>query len=272
MRRLAAFCCVIASVAAIGAQARPRRPAPAPPAKALEEKMAAPHVCPVQQQALVDALRRSVKASGGPSNGGLDNNEWAVAVDRGGVVCAVAYSGGSWTDQWLGSRDIAGAKAITALSYSLDGKAMSTANLYAPAQPGGFLYGIAFGNPPVTTEPPAPFVATYGASGDPMLGKKAGGVIVFGGGLPLYDGRALIGGLGLSGDTSCADHNVAWRMRQELALDQVQSGVAPGSKDGILYDISNGVSASGFGHPTCGGNEAAVARDIGAGKGGGVLP
>ena len=36
-----------------------------------------------------------------------------------------------------------------------------------------------------------------------------GGINVFGGGLALYnsDGR-LLGGLGVSGDSSCADHNI----------------------------------------------------------------
>jgi hypothetical protein len=39
-----------------------------------------------------------------------------------------------------------------------------------------------------------------------MAGKAIGGVIVFGGGLPLYaNDRKIVGGLGLSGDTSCTD-------------------------------------------------------------------
>ncbi len=102
-----------------------------------------------------------------------------------------------------------------------------------------------------------------------MLGKAAGGVIVFGGGLPLYDGKDVVGGLGLSGDTSCADHNVAWRVRQALKLDKVPAGVNAAHKnDGILYDIGpNGKSASGFGHPSCGGQEGTIASQIGSGTG-----
>jgi len=47
----------------------------------------------------------------------------------------------------------------------------------------------------------------YGADEDPMVGKRIGGVNVFGGGLALYANRHVIaGGLGVSGDTSCADH------------------------------------------------------------------
>jgi hypothetical protein len=49
--------------------------------------------CPVDHDQLADILKKSVKPGGGPTNGGLDNNEWAAVVDRQGVVCAVAYSG-----------------------------------------------------------------------------------------------------------------------------------------------------------------------------------
>jgi hypothetical protein len=53
---------------------------------------------------LLDALKSSVKPSGGPSNGGLDNHMWAAVVDRMGVVKAVCYSGSELGDQWPGSR------------------------------------------------------------------------------------------------------------------------------------------------------------------------
>jgi hypothetical protein len=85
---------------------------------------------------------RRVKASGGPSNGGFDNNEWAVVVGRDSKVCAVAYSGQKWDDQWIGSRAVAAQKANTANAFSVRQKAISTANLYAGAQPGGFLFGL----------------------------------------------------------------------------------------------------------------------------------
>ena len=45
---------------------------------------------------------------------------------------------------------------------------------------------------------------------DPMVNKRIGGVNVFGGGLALYGSTGLVGALGVSGDTSCADHNIAW--------------------------------------------------------------
>jgi uncharacterized protein GlcG (DUF336 family) len=50
----------------------------------------------------------------------------------------------------------------------------------------------------------------YGTTQDPALQHAVGGSIVFGGGVPLYDGHTIVGALGVSGDTSCADHNVAW--------------------------------------------------------------
>ncbi len=93
--------------------------------------------CPADHDKLEKALKASVKPSGGPSNGGLDNNEWAALVTRDGAVCAVAFSGAKPDDQWPGSRAIAAEKANTANAVSLDGFALSTANLYAGAQPGG---------------------------------------------------------------------------------------------------------------------------------------
>ena len=61
--------------------------------------------------------------------------------------------------------------------------------------------------------------------------------------------------LGVSGDTSCADHVVAWKTRHSLGLDNVPMGVAPGPSDNLIFDIQQGASSSGFGHPTCKGGE-----------------
>ena len=54
--------------------------------------------CPADHDKLEKALKASVKPSGGPTNGGLDNNEWAALVTRDGAVCAVAFSGGKPDD------------------------------------------------------------------------------------------------------------------------------------------------------------------------------
>src|SRR5436853_596285 len=75
--------------------------------------------CPVDHAKLVGALRASVQPSGGPANGGLENNEWGSVVARDGTVCAVAFSGSTASDQWPGSRAIAVEKASTANAFSL---------------------------------------------------------------------------------------------------------------------------------------------------------
>jgi hypothetical protein len=113
-----------------------------------------------------------------------------------------------------------------------------------------------------TSAPPNPAAAfagppdAFGQTNDPMVGKPIGGIVVFGGGLALYDSKGkIVGGLGASGDTSCADHIIAWKVRHSLGLDHVPYGVAPGQNDNMILDIENGQSASGFGHPSCKGGK-----------------
>jgi hypothetical protein len=49
------------------------------------------------------------------------------------------------------------------------------------------------------------------------MGMPIGGINVFGGGLALYNAKGvLIGGLGASGDSSCANHNITRRTRHDL--------------------------------------------------------
>ena len=78
--------------------------------------------------------------------------------------------------------------------------------------------------------------ANYGLTNDPMVGSKIGGINVFGGGLGLYTtGGRLLGGLGLSGDTSCADHRIAWRVRHKLNLDRLAGVEVYRSADGVNW-------------------------------------
>jgi uncharacterized protein GlcG (DUF336 family) len=203
------------------------------------------------QSDLVNALKAAVDTEGS----GLDFDMWATVVDRDGVVCAVAFSGDNRGDQWPGSRVISAQKANTANAFSLKGLALSTANLYSAVQPGGSLFGLQESNPVATDvayKGPSLF---YGTIKDPMVGSKIGGVNVFGGGLALYGpGGQLLGAVGVSGDTSCADHMIGWRVRNNLGLDHLGTvgGVAGQPRpDNIIYDIAGGVSTSGFGHPEC---------------------
>ncbi len=185
-------------------------------------------------------------------NGGFGLNMWVTVVDRDGVVKIVAFSGKNRGDQWPGSRVISAQKANTANAFSLPGLALSTANLYYAVQPGGSLYGLQHSNPVDTQVAYGGNSARIGYPKDPMTGKKIGGVNVFGGGLPLYDKNGkLVGALGVSGDSSCADHNIAWKLRDALDYDYVPKGISPTGDDNIVYDIQAGKSQGGWGHPVC---------------------
>jgi uncharacterized protein GlcG (DUF336 family) len=207
------------------------------------------------------ALRKALKNAVAQKNGGFGFHMWASVVDRDGVVRAVAFSGESRGDQWPGSRVISAQKANTANAFSLPGLALSTANLFSVTQPGHSLYGLQHSNPVNTAVAYGGSAAAAGTSKDPMVGRKIGGVNVFGGGLALYakDGK-LVGAIGVSGDSSCADHNVAWRVRHVLELDYVPGGVSPTGDDNIVNDITDGRSAGGWGHPTTTPEAAAIAK------------
>jgi uncharacterized protein GlcG (DUF336 family) len=206
------------------------------------------------------ALREALEAARAQPNGGFNLDMWGTVVNRDGVVCAVAFTGNDRDDQWPGSRVISAQKANTANAFSLRGLALSTANLYTAVQPGGSLFGLQESNPVDSDVAYRGNPSNYGQSNDPMVGGRIGGVNVFGGGVALYDASGnIVGGLGVSGDSSCADHNIAWRTRNNLGLDHVPAGVSGDATrpDNIVYDITPqpgqmpGVSASGWGHPAC---------------------
>src|SRR5262245_32794414 len=215
--------------------------------------------------ALTEALEGAVDV-GGTANGGLGNNMWATVVNRDGIVCAVTFTGAERGDQWPGSRVISAQKANTANAFSLAGFPLSTANIYSAVQPGGSLFGLQESNPVNVAVAYLGDPQLYGTAGDPMVTGKIGGVNVFGGGLALYNAAgALVGAIGVSGDTSCTDHIVAWKTRHALNLDNIPGGIAAGT-DNIIFDIrgSNGnfSSKSGFGHPECGFGEAPIATAL----------
>src|SRR5437764_8728783 len=172
------------------------------------------------------------------NNGGLfsPNRMWAAVVDRQGVLCSVTRSD---PDAWPGSRDIAIAKAFTANAFSSHTLALSTANLYGPTQPGGLLYGLNNSNP---------FNPNFNAQGTGN-GFAVGGIIKVGGGVALYSNGQVIVGLGVSGDTSCADHAVAYRMRRNAGFDKIPGGAGLNGTDNIIYETP--VNPADFAQPHC---------------------
>jgi uncharacterized protein GlcG (DUF336 family) len=217
------------------------------------------------------ALKTALTAARDQQNGGFNLDMWGTVVNRDGLVCAVAFTGANRGDQWPGSRVISAQKANTANDFSLPGLALSTADLYYATQPGGTLYGLQHSNPvdpQVAYRGPA---ADFGTSDDPMVARRVGGVNVFGGGLALYNAaHTLIGAVGVSGDSSCADHNIAWRTRHGLRLDHVPGGVGPDKSrpDNIIYDITpqpgqqEGISTTGWGHPECSAAAVTISQSL----------
>jgi uncharacterized protein GlcG (DUF336 family) len=84
---------------------------------------------------------------------------------------------GSMDDAWIGSIDIAIRKAKTARYFDMDTKALGKM-----AKPGEPLYGIEVSN---------------------------GGLIIFGGGIPIKSGDKVIGAIGVSGGNVDQDIEVA---------------------------------------------------------------
>ena len=101
-------------------------------------------------------------------------------------------------------------------------------------QPGHSLWGVA---------QPEPFNPQCL---DPSSDEKVcGGAIAFGGGVPLYKNQHIVGGLGVSGDTPCADHEIAKRIRHLAGLDPAKGPTV----DDIQYAKADKPSV--YTHPLC---------------------
>ncbi len=202
----------------------------------------------------VDQLSQAIQAANSagsgpwsdPTTGGYGLPMWATIVDETGMVCQVQTSGywggNAGNQEWLGSRVISAQKANTANAFSTDYYAISTANLYSAVQPGGSLYGLQHSNPVDASTAYLGSPAQYGLidqgkSMDPLVGRRIGGINVFGGGLALYkfdksnNSYKKIGALGVSGDTACRDHAYAWRIREALRMHAGGNGITTANYD-----------------------------------------
>jgi hypothetical protein len=184
--------------------------------------------CPVSQSELKAAL----SAVRGMANGGFNLDMWGTAMNRDGIVCAVAFTGGNRGDGWPGSHVISAQKANTTNAFSLPGHSLSTANLWAAVQPGGSLFGLQESNPVDTGVAYKGPSSNFGTAADPWSARRLTAVNVFGGGLALYNAEGtLVGVIGVSGDASCADHNIAWRPQQpEPGLHAKRGSGPPGER------------------------------------------
>jgi uncharacterized protein GlcG (DUF336 family) len=160
---------------------------------------------------------------------------WAAVVNSDGELCAFNTSTTDPRLVWPGSQAIAKSKAYTANAFSLDDFALSTARLYTFTQPGHSLNSLGQSN---LFDPQ--FLSTP-AGEDGGKNQITGGLIFFGGGVPIYKNGKIIGGLGVSGDTSCADHEISKRVRDLAGLNPAGGMTA----DDIVYDTSV------FAHPVC---------------------
>jgi uncharacterized protein GlcG (DUF336 family) len=182
----------------------------------------------------------------GAATGGYGLKMWATVVDESGKVCEIATSGtagaNAGNSEWLGSRVISAQKANTANAFSLNGYAISTANLYSAVQPGGSLYGLQHSNPVDASRAYQGNPISYGQANDWLKNNRIGGVNVFGGGLALYKNGKKVGALGVSGDTSCRDHAYAWTMRQAMGMEPGGVGITTYNAN---VDGSSAVAALG---------------------------
>lgn len=164
---------------------------------------------------------------------------WGAVVNRDGAVCAFTTSTNDPAQVWPGSQAIAKSKAYTANAFSLDDLPLSTARLYTFTQPGHSLWSLGQSN----LFNPAFLASPAGQGGG--QNELVGGLIFFGGGVPLYRNGKIIGALGISGDTSCADHEIAKRVRDLANLNPAGGALA----DDIVYSPPDAPSV--FAHPVC---------------------
>src|SRR3989449_3380733 len=165
---------------------------------------------------------------------------WAAVVNRSGQLCAFATSTGDPAKVWPGSQAIAKAKAFTANAFSNDPLALSTARLYTFIQPG---HSLVWAEQLESLQPR--FLGAAERPGRRDRGSRRGHHHVWRRRAAYSSRGHIVGGLGLSGDTACTDHESAKRVRDEAGLNP------PGGStvDDIQYSAVD--PASPFIHPLC---------------------
>jgi uncharacterized protein GlcG (DUF336 family) len=199
---------------------------------------------------------------------------WAVWVNETGKVCEVFASRGgnavvgkfAGNDAWLGSRSAAAQKAFSANAFSTDTQSISTGYMYAEVVPNDSLYGLQHSNPvdyKVVSDGDPVF---YAKKSDGLMGQRPGGISVIGGGVALYNNSGeKIGAVGISGDSSCRDHAVAYRTRFYLNLDNqpTDDGLVLIDPPVTLGDHPTCASAAKADPPTATGGDIGTAADFG---------
>lgn len=194
-----------------------------------------------------EQLKTAAQSAVAAEKSGYGLPMWVTMVDETGKVCHVLNTtdvkGSNSGALWLGSRNISAQKASTANAFSIDGYAISTANLYTPVNQGQSLFGLQASNPVDGSSAYVGSPNKYGTKNDPLKNKRIGGVNVFGGGLAVYSGGSKkVGAIGVSGDTSCRDHAVAWRIRGALTGHPGGVGITTSNftADGTQVAINGG--------------------------------
>jgi uncharacterized protein GlcG (DUF336 family) len=126
-------------------------------------------------------------------------------------------------DAWEGSRDVAKAKAFTAMAFSSNENALTTRTIFCATQPGGPLWELGNANQAGVHKGPGSINQL--------------GIIQFPGGVPIYIGGKLVGGFGVSGDSIALDEKTALAGTGALygALDSIKSSTVLG----VSYQLSD---------------------------------
>ena len=130
-----------------------------------------------------------------------------ACVDRAGHIVRFV----SDEDAWEGSRDVAKAKAYTAMAFSSNENALTTRTIFCATQPGGPLWELGNANQAGVRKGPGSINQL--------------GIIQFPGGVPIYKGGELVGGFGVSGDS--------------IALDEATALAGTGNTYGAASDIKS---------------------------------